>query len=129
MSHTHQITQSCQVGNRIVSNDNLYTGGSMTPVDEPIPDSSSDKLVVFTLDVSQVKSIYITSDQDLTVKTNDAGAPTDTLNLLADLPYIWTHNSYFTNKITADITALYVTNSSGAIANLKIEVVFDPTPT
>lgn len=108
---------------------NNYSGGAQASVSESIPDSSTDLQVTFALDVSAIKSIYIKSDQNITLETNNGSTPDDTLTLLAGVPYIWHTDSYFTNLLTTDITTdIFITNSSGSAALLEIEVVTDPTP-
>jgi hypothetical protein len=88
---------------------------------------ANDQLVALVLDVSQVKAIVILSDQDLTLETNNSGTPVDTLALKANVPYFWYTNKPQALAFGTDITALYVTNASAAIASLKIEILVDPT--
>jgi hypothetical protein len=88
---------------------------------------ANDQLVALVLDVSQVKAIVILSDQDLTLETNNSGTPVDTLALKANVPYFWYTNKPQVLAFGTDITALYVTNASAAIASLKIEILVDPT--
>jgi len=128
MAFSHTLAQQISTSGNTISKDNTYSGGSQTSVDESIPDSSSDLEVAFTLDVSEIQAIYIVSDQNMTLETNSGAAPDDTISLVAGVPYVWHTGSYFVNKLTTDITALFMTNSSGSAARLQIEVVFDPTP-
>lgn len=128
MAFTHSITRAVATAGRNVSKIKAYSGESQLSINVSIPDAASDLLVNFTLDVSVLQSIYIHSDQDVTLETNDGAAPTDTINLKAGVPYIWAIGDYFTNKITADITALYFTNASGSAAVVDIEALTDPTP-
>lgn len=128
MAFTHTITQKVTSGGNTVTADNSYSGGAQVSLDESIPDSSTDLLVVVALDVSKIQSIYILSDQDMTLETNDGTTPADTINLLAGKPYIWHIGSYFTNLLATDVTAFYMTNASGSSAQLKMEAVLDPTP-
>lgn len=128
MSVSHSIEQNWESAGRRLTSQNVYSAGAQSTLDEAIPDESTDLELVFTLDVSEIESIIIICDQDLTLKTNNATTPVDTLDLLAGLPYIWTVDSYFENKLTTDITALFVTNASGKVANLHLEEVHDPTP-
>jgi hypothetical protein len=128
MAFSHTISVNWSSGNRSITADNSYSGDAQASVDVSIPDSSTDMLVNFALDVSQIKAIYIKSDQDITLETNNGTTPDDTINLTAGVPYIWTTDSYDTCKLTTDVTALYATNSSGSEANLQIEVVKDDTP-
>lgn len=128
MAFSHTLRQAVSVGGWDVSQNNVYSADSQTSVDVEIPDSETDMLVNFALDVSQIESIFILSDQDLTLETNSGAAPDDTLSLLAGVPLVWTNDSYYANLLTTDITALYATNASGAAARLRIEAVHDATP-
>lgn len=128
MSVTHTLHQNWVNGSRAIASSKNYTGNASNTLDETIADSSTDFEIAFTLDVSAIKSIYILSDQAITLETNNGGAPADTLTLVAGHPYIWNTDSEFTNLLATDITALFITNASGATATLKLEVVFDPTP-
>ncbi len=126
MSFTHTLSlKVTTAGRNILAEIELSDDGQTSRTIEVAQDST-DLLVNLAIDVSQIQSIYMKSDQDLTVKTNDSGAPDNTLNLLADQPYIWWSGCLFTNLLTVDITALYLTNT--AAATLEIEVVVDSTP-
>jgi len=128
MSFTHtQVIQYQTAGRTLVKSYSL-TGGSQTSVSESIPDSSTDELVNFTLDVSTCTSFYMASDQDMTIETNSGGSPIDTIVLVADVPYIWNTDSYDSFLLGTDVTALYATNASGSAATLEVEALFDPTP-
>lgn len=105
-----------------------YSGGRASRIDEDIADGQTDKLIVFTLDVSALALLYIVSDQVITIETNSAGTPDDTLVMVAGEPYIWHPGSLDTNLLTTDVTALYITNASGATANLVVLAITDPTP-
>lgn len=124
MSFTHQVTEKVLVGGESISKVNTLTAGSKISIDETIA-IGTDTLVALTLDVSQVKSIYILSDVAATIETNSGGSPAQTLTLVAGVPYVWYTNKYSALVFTTDITALYITNA--AIARLQIEILVDPT--
>lgn len=129
MSFSHEISQAWSNGERAISPSNTFTGGGQGPsIDEVIPADSTDALVAYALDVSQVKAFFMLAEGDMTIETNDGAAPDDTLNLKAGIPYIWFTNTYDTFKFTTDITKLYCTDTSTADNRLQIEAVFDPTP-
>ena len=130
MAFTHKIIETWTSGNRSIATESDYSGDAQESKDVSIPDSETDYLVNFALDVSQIQAIFILSDQDITLETNDGGSPVDTISLLAGKPYIWKKtDSYDTCKLTTDITALYITNTgNSAAARLQIEVVKDDTP-
>lgn len=105
-----------------------YAGGQQVAINETIISGATNQLVSLALDVSQIQSLILLSSRNVTLKTNSSTTPTNTLNLVANVPYIWNSDSYDTSKLTADVTSLFVTNSSGADAVLKISAVLDPTP-
>ena len=103
------------------------TNESEFVLDVAVADSVTDGLHAMVLDVTQVKSIIITSDQAVTLEFNNSTTGVPTIVLVANMPYVWTTNSYDTLILTADVTALYITNASGSVANVKIRALIDPT--
>lgn len=128
MSFSHDVIEKWTDGARTIEKVTVKTGNAQTSLSEDVPDSSTDLEIAFVLDVSEVKAIYIVSDQDLTLETNNGGSPVDTLSLVADEPVVWHSTSLHSNPFSTDITALFATNASGSAAVLQIEVLYDPTP-
>lgn len=128
MAFSQTLDQTSSGASKPVSQSNTYTGSGQASVDETIADNTTDGVVDIAINVSEIKLLIMLSDQDMTIKTNSSGAPDDTISLLANVPLIWTSDSYYTNKLTVDVTKLYVTNASGSDASLKIEVLVDATP-
>lgn len=104
------------------------TGDSHTEKTWIVPDSTSDQLCNIAIDVDKVSLFYILSTQDVTVEANNGTSPDFTLNLKANEPYFWHTNSLDTFKCTADVTAFYISNSSGASATISCDVIQDSTP-
>lgn len=96
-------------------------------LDASVADSVTDGLHAMILDVSQVKSIIIVSDQPVTLEFNSSVTGTPEIVLVANMPYVWTTNSYDALILTVDVTAVYITNASGFAANVKIRALIDPT--
>ena len=128
MSFTHTVNSVYAVGTRTITQSVSKSASAQLSIDEEIVDSSSDLEIAMVLDVSEIAMILILSDQDITLETNSGAAPDNTLSLKAGEPYIWHADSLFTNKLTVDITAIFITNDSGAAARLQIEVLYDATP-
>lgn len=129
MAATHDLGLNWAGGNTSLSSSQTFTGtGEANIVAETVADSVTDKQVNIAIDVSEIQSIYILSSQDLTLETNNGGAPVDTIALLAGVAYIWHTGSYFTNLLTTDVTALFLTNASGATATFDLRCVYDSTP-
>lgn len=92
-----------------------------------IPDSSSDYPIIFSADISVLEAIWFFCDQDITLYTNDigGGTPIDTLILIAGQGYSWVTGDLAALLITADISALYADNASGAVAKCQFGVLQD----
>lgn len=128
MAVTGKVQENITIGGRTFNVSNSFTGtGHTRVVDESIA-IAADNLVAWTLDLSQLKMLYIHSTQIVTLETNSSSAPDDTIILAAGQPLIWYTGYLYDNLITADVTQLFVTNASQAIATLNIECLFDATP-
>lgn len=128
MAFTHTLVQQWLENGVTVDSSVNYSGDSEAKISVSVADSVTDQLSVFSLDVSQIQLIYMSSTAALTVETNDGTTPADTIVLVADVPYIWHTGSYYTNLLATDITALYLTNASGSAATFELRVVYDGTP-
>lgn len=128
MPFTATVTEKITIGTTTNEEINTFTDAAQILIDEAIPDSSTDLLIALVLDVSEIAAVFIVSDQALTLEFNNSTTGVPQIDLVAGVPYIWHANSYFTNLLTTDITALYATNASGSTANLKFRVVYDSTP-
>ncbi len=135
MAFTHAMTSQVTVGNRTLKGTVSPSAGNNNSIDESIPDSSTDLLVNATVDITALQSFYMISDQDVTVETNNGGTPQETIVLKANDPLMWRKAGnqldgvdYPKNPFLADVTAFFITNASGAPAQLKMEILQDPTP-
>lgn len=127
MSVSFGFTEKVVIDGITRSQASTITADKRTTIHTAIANAVTDGLHELAVDVSQVKAVFILSDQDITLETNSGGSPANTLALKANVPYVW-----FTNKpqalvFTSDITALYITNASGSEANLIMEFLVDPT--
>lgn len=128
MATNYGVTYAVSTPSGALSRGLSFSGSSATEVSESVPTASTDAGIVIAIDVSAVKAFYIVSSAAITVETNDGSSPDDTLNLLAGQPYVWHTGSYDSFLLTADVTVLYITNASGATANIEIRVLQDATP-
>ena len=135
MAFTHTIVKNwSDSSNRSISSSIAYSATQQASVDESVPDSSTDLQINVTIDVSALVVIYLLSDKDVTIETNSGSTPDDTIVLKANKPYIWGNDgdtfdaASVTQKLSVDVTAFFVTNASGAAAQIKCEVLQDATP-
>lgn len=123
-SHIH--TSRLQVDSRLVSGSSTITAGHAQSYDEVIPADTSDEPVNCTIDVSTLKSLFLVSDQAVTVYFT---GPNVALALGADVAYRWFFGSGITNPLaSADVTGVLVTTGVGDDARLQMEILTDPTP-
>jgi len=90
--------------------------------------ATTDKRVDIAIDVSELKLLYIHSDQDITIETNSGSAADDTLTIKANKPFVWYADCGLTNPLGTDVTALFITNAGATAANVKIRTLEDTTP-
>lgn len=130
MAHTHTLTKTLNPdGGASVQTSETFSSDGSESRTIPVPDSTTDKEVNLAIDVSQLQSIWISSDQVVTLETNAIDATGgNTIVLVAGKPYDWQSDSYFVNLLTLDVTVLYITNASGSAATVRIEFVHDATP-
>lgn len=124
----HSITRKVTVGAGQVGGSVEKTAGARVSMDVDVVTATTDGLHVLTIDVSQVKSFFILSDKAVTIETNSGSSPGNTLTLTAGIAYEWYEGSAAAFALTTDVTALYITNSSGATARIQLEFIYDPTP-
>jgi len=95
---------------------------------ESVADSATDYQINMAIDVSEVVHFRIKSTQTVTVETNDGTTPDDTFTLQGGQPYEWAEGDPSTFILGTDVTAFFITNSSGAAADVTISCAQDATP-
>ena len=106
-----------------------FTGDGHIKLDPTIPASATNFAVTLAFIRAEVNSIWISAPGNLTLKTNNSGAPIDTINLLANIPKKWNLDQPIGEMMfTADVTALFVTNPAAVPVELKIRILHDITP-
>ncbi len=99
-----------------------------------VADSQTDEEHNIDLDVSAMKSLYIVSDQAVTMEWNDSSGTQGALVLVANEPVIWwstqvTDGGNTLNPLgSTDLTTTFWTNASGSTANINFQAVYDASP-
>ncbi len=132
MALTHYFSFGHQSNGANISKTITKSADAESNIDASIP-NGADQLVAFTLDVSQLKGLYIVSDQDVVIETNSSSSAVNVFTMTAGVPFVWVQGSMpalrdtAATAVTVDITALYVTNASGTSATVQIRALIDPT--
>ena len=128
MSTTATVTEKIAVGGTVVEYSNTYTEDGYIALDPQIADSGTDIEVILSCDLADIATMYIVSDQDVTLEVNDGAGAGGTISLVVGVPLIWGTNSYVSLAdlgFSADITGFFFTNASGSTANINIRIVHD----
>lgn len=130
MTIEYQVAREVTIGNQVLRQTEKVQSEGSQAIDVDVPDSATDKQVAVELDVSEIKALYMESDQDITVETNNGATPDDTINLKAGKPLIWTPDDPHPNPFASavDVTDLFLSNSSGTDAKFKLRALSDVTP-
>jgi hypothetical protein len=69
-----------------------------------------------------LQSVWMSSNQAVTIKTNNTSAPQDTIVLAANQPLAWYTGSGATSPFSNNVTEVYATNgtNTNAAVNLRI---------
>jgi hypothetical protein len=77
---------------------------------------STDVLIAAAWTIAATQALYLLSTTDLTVKTNSATSPADTIELKAGMPLVWeASGGYYPNPFSTDVTAFYCTCTAAAV--------------
>jgi hypothetical protein len=124
MAYSFELSQSAKAGGASLAGDKTYTASHVQAVSESIADEAVDSPIIIGIDVSAVVALFLVSTQDVTLTDGDAVS----ISLKANVPYVWTEDSYDSLLFTADVTVLEVSNASGAAATVSLVVLTDATP-
>lgn len=122
MSITHTLTDkvSSSSGGSL-SAQATEVGTSEYSVDQTFPAGSSNASLTGAFNYADIQSIYMLADQNLTLETNSGSSPSNTFSLIAGRPLVWSKSAgYFSNPLTANVTALFVTCTPATRLQIKI---------
>lgn len=122
------LSDTVSAGGVTITQGESIEAGAANVIDESIPNGSTDLQVNLQCDISKAYVIAFICDQAVTLKTNSSSTPDDTIALAAGVMWKWVSTQGAANPLSADITALFVTNASGSPGQLKAIVGLDPTP-
>ncbi len=130
MAKTVTITSTIQGAGDSLSATETYSDEAIEDLDITILDAVSDQEVVVDWVNTRLAVLVISSDQEITVESNDGTTPDDTATVKANAPLIFKRDgSAQTNPFASlDVAKLFLTNASGSTATVKIKVLKDVTP-
>jgi hypothetical protein len=125
MPFTAILKQSVQMpGSPVLSFDAQAVGNVAPAASAVFATGSTNAPLSFACDQGTLQMLYMVSTQAIDVKTNSSGSPDDTFSLAAGIPLVWhAGDPAAPNPLTADVTQLFITNSSGQTAKLEIRAL------
>lgn len=127
MAQSYVLQRNLSVGGVLLRSSETVSADGATSFDGTVPASTTDHAINLDIDVSEIKGLFILSDQDLILQTNNGTTPADTITLEAGVALIWSPDDPLTNPLGTDVTVIYATNAGGTDANLQIYVLQDVT--
>ncbi len=131
MSESMTLMQSALVGGtRLGGTGTTYTAGALTSISDSVT-NAADQLYALTVDVTQITALFIVAAAAMTLEWNDAAGTQGEIILAANVPISWssadTDDVHPNPFLSVDLTALYITNASGASAQFDLRIIVDPT--
>ncbi len=124
----HTLTLSWARNGEPISQTVTVSAEGETNANVTVPNATTDKRLKIAIDVSEVKLLYIHSTQAVTIETNSASSPADTLTLAANKPLLWYVGCGWALPLTTDVADFFITNAGGTAADVKVRVLEDTTP-
>lgn len=104
----------------------LTAGGSaQTTFDVAIAANQTNFEIDCAIPVApELQAFLLVATQNMTIKTNNSGSPTDTINLVAGIPFFWIGNGSI--PLSGAITKLFVTNTTAG--TLSVRACYNSAP-
>jgi hypothetical protein len=131
MGFTARIQRGITLGTTFYGENRTITCDAQSSLPSQVVNASTtNQEISYFVDFSQLGAqscMVLYSTQDLTIKTNSSGSPTDTITLTANGARVWAGGES-SCPFSADVTKIYVTNATGSAATVTILVCYDATP-
>jgi hypothetical protein len=103
--------------------------GNRISYKETLAQNLTNEEIAGVIDVSALEMLWIKSNKDMVLKTNDGTTPDDTLTLVAGEPQAWASGTDIVCPLGTDVTAFFATTGA-AVGDtvLEMEFILDPTP-
>lgn len=128
MAFSHKITETHSTNEGVIASRTVtVTDEAEVGYDDVVAPGAVDVAANVAFPFAGIKALCLVSDKAVTIKTNDAGTPGNTIALAAGVPLIWYVGARGANPFTADVTELFLSNAGGVAANVKIRVLVHVT--
>lgn len=118
MSITHNFSFGHTGGSAPLADAVAVQGELATEANIALAGAATNQQENIAFNHTNLRGVYIKSDQDVTLKTNSSGSPDNTITIKAGIPFVWVYQSGITNPFSAAVTTTYWTNAGSAAATI-----------
>jgi len=123
-THTTGVTYNTDAG-RIASTTDILSADTQVGIVDTIGANGGVTHFILGVDVSELVSFVLYSDQDVTVNVNTDNTGTQQIALTAGKMLTWNSNRTDSNPLLADWTGCYVHNDTTSVANIKFHFLLN----
>lgn len=121
---THRYTVAAEAGGETVTNQVTITEDAAVYADLTAAGEATTAADL-AIPYASLSALFITSSQDVTIKTNSADTPDDTITLTAGVPLLWYEGCGHANPLTADVASLHMVVAGATAATVKVRALYD----
>ncbi len=126
LKHTWTTTVSDTTGVKALADTQVILGSTEFEQSIGVGAGATEEMDCGALPYLKMKSLFFSSDQDVTIETNAANhSGGQEIILAAKVAFAWNVTMPTTNPITADITKIFVTNAGSKAATFNVRVLMD----
>lgn len=117
------------IGTTLTTSDSV-TNEAIEDMVIDVPASTTDKEIAVEWVNTRLSLLVLLSTVAMTIESNSAGAPANTLVLAANVPYVFRKDKPgdVNAFAAADVTKLFATNATLSAGSLTVKVLKDVTP-
>jgi hypothetical protein len=112
-------------GKSVSSKLGTFTGAKDAGIAIVVPAGTTNMAVTVAFPFANIQSIVFDSTQNLTILTNSTSSPGNTISLNANFGIFWGQGFLAAKPLTADVTALYMTNPGATDAAFNFRVLYN----
>ena len=117
MTIKHTLTKSWSGPAGAISKSLPEFGVQEANLDFVLAASTTNQQMNLAFKIALLQSIFISSDQNITMKTNSTTTPGNTITITGGDPFLSTGAA---NPFAADVTTVYFTNAGATAANVSV---------
>lgn len=124
MSITHTITKTWASGTSApLSKSVSFVGVRELNIDAAVAASTTNQQELLSFTAASLLEIFISSTQNVTIKTNSSSSPQETLTITGGDPLQWDNTCGIAIPFSGDVTSIFITNAGASSATVSIRTL------